>query len=122
MAKLQKDILKEIKDVFGDVEVADPITDRPMADKWETEKAGDYLVGEISRIQSGEFGRMVFLRTPKGKEYLLKNRRGLTNQLETVKVGSRLIITCLGWKKPAKAGGREFIGYEVREIKGGVPF
>jgi hypothetical protein len=120
-----KAIIQEIESAFGEVEVLEP-EERQLAPKWDTEKSGDYIFGEITRITDGKFGKMLFLkdcRTKDGVEYLIPNRQALLMEplIQKAKAGDRLLITCLG-KEYNEKSKREFVAYQVQKIKGGAPF
>jgi hypothetical protein len=121
--KTSAEIVAEVKKLWGKDAVVELPEERERAPKWDTEKAGDYFIGEVSRLQKGPFGMMLFMRNKAGEEYLIPNRQALLMEplVQRATVGDRLLITCLG-KEFNPNSGQHFIAYQVQKISGGPPF
>lgn len=120
-------IVAEVKKIFGKDAVVEEPEERERAPKWDTEESGEYFIGEVSRVQPGQYGPMLFMKDLKpganSQEYLIPNRTALLMEplIQKAKVGDRLLITCLG-SEYNPASKQNFIAYQVQKISGGAPF
>lgn len=121
--KPSAEIVAAVKKVWGKDAIIEEPEERERAPKWDTEEKGEYLVGEVSRLQDGQFGRMLFMRTGEGEEFLIPNRSALLMEplIQKAKLGDKLLIVCLGKEYNPKSK-REFVAYQVQKVTGGPPF
>lgn len=79
---------------------------------WEPEKEGDELIGDVTDIREGDFGKQYEVKNGEAS-YVTPSHKVLQNRMAKAEVGTKVKIVFTGTEEPTKKGHNPTKMYEV---------